>query len=236
MKVLVLDITSDYAHFRKPYTTTSALTYSIPPRTAVLGIIGSILGISSGGLGKSEHSKFFETNNVRSGIRLLTTIKKTTFNLKYLHTKSGGSILVPVECVVSPIYRLYVSGNENLLTKLENMVKNKECYYTPYLGISEFIASVSYVGVFEGNHVDEIPTFVDSVVYLFDEGEIKFESGLTLFHETHAVRMDCERKVREYSEIVYEENGKKIQLLRKSEKTSVISLVIGEQKEAIMLV
>jgi CRISPR-associated protein Cas5h len=38
-------------------------------------------------------------------VRLLTSIKKTTFNLKYLHTKNGGSILVPVECVVSPIYR-----------------------------------------------------------------------------------------------------------------------------------
>ncbi|WP_063727532.1 type I-B CRISPR-associated protein Cas5b [Kosmotoga sp. DU53] len=236
MKVLVLDISSDYAHFRKPYTTTSALTYSIPPRTAVLGIIGSILGISSGGFGKSEHSKFFETNNVKTGVRLLTSIKKTTFNLKYLHTKNGGSILVPVECVVSPIYRIYVSGNEDFLAKLESVVKNKECYYTPYLGISEFLASVSYVGFFEGKHVDEIPTLVDSVIYLFDKGEIKFESGLNLFHETHAVRMDCERKVQEYSEIVYEENGKKIQLLRKSEKTSVISLVIGEQKEVIMLV
>jgi CRISPR-associated protein Cas5h len=58
MKVLVFDITSDYAHFRKPYTTTSALTYSVPPRTAIVGLVGNIIGVKSGGFGKSEHLGF----------------------------------------------------------------------------------------------------------------------------------------------------------------------------------
>ena len=47
-KVLVFDIWSEYGHFKKPYTTTSPLTFSIPSRTALTGIIGAILGIEKG--------------------------------------------------------------------------------------------------------------------------------------------------------------------------------------------
>ena len=44
-KVLVFEVYGKYAHFKKPYTTTSPLTYSIPSRTALTGIIGAIIGI-----------------------------------------------------------------------------------------------------------------------------------------------------------------------------------------------
>jgi len=60
MKVLVFDVSSDYAHFRQPYSTTSSLTYAIPPRTAIFGLIGAILGIDSGGFGRSNHFKSLE--------------------------------------------------------------------------------------------------------------------------------------------------------------------------------
>jgi len=43
-KYLVFDISASYGHFKKPYTTTSPLTYSIPTRTAVSGIIAAVLG------------------------------------------------------------------------------------------------------------------------------------------------------------------------------------------------
>jgi CRISPR-associated protein Cas5h len=44
-KVLVFDIWSDYAHFRRGYTTTSPLTYPFPTRTALTGIVAAILGL-----------------------------------------------------------------------------------------------------------------------------------------------------------------------------------------------
>ena len=45
-KVIVFDIWAPYAYFRKPYTTTTALTFNFIPRSAIEGIIGAILGIS----------------------------------------------------------------------------------------------------------------------------------------------------------------------------------------------
>ena len=44
-EILIFDIQSEYGHFRKYNTTTSPLTYSIPTRTAIAGILGAILGM-----------------------------------------------------------------------------------------------------------------------------------------------------------------------------------------------
>ncbi|TYC00863.1 MAG: type I-B CRISPR-associated protein Cas5 [Kosmotoga sp.] len=235
MKVLVFDIASDYAHFRKPYTTTSALTYSVPPRTAVVGLLGNIIGVQSGGFGKSEQASYFEEKELKTGVRVMRPVRKTTFNLKYLHTKSGGSILVPVECVISPKYRIYVTGIIELLSSLKEKLENHETYFTPCLGISEFIASIDYIGEFEAEDIDG-EVLVDSIVYLFDEGEIKFKSGLNLFRETHAITMDSERKVQQYSEVVYEANCNKIFLLKSPVRTSLAKLLSSNNEEVIMFV
>ncbi|HDP77353.1 MAG TPA: type I-B CRISPR-associated protein Cas5 [Mesotoga infera] len=234
MKVLVFDIASDYAHFRKPYTTTSALTYSVPPRTAIVGLLGNIIGVQSGGFGRSEQSSYFEARGLKTGVRVLRSVRKTTFNLKYLHTKSGGSILVPVECVVSPNYRIYVTGNTQLLSVLKGKLENCETHFTPCLGISEFIASIDYIGEYEANDVNG-EVLVDSIVYLFDEGEIRFESGLNLFRETHAIYMDNDRRVQSYSEIAYEEDGKRILLLKNPSQSEIVKLN-GAEEEVVMLV
>ena len=45
MKCLVFDIKGDYGHFKKYYTTSSPLTFSIPPRTTVSGMIGALIGL-----------------------------------------------------------------------------------------------------------------------------------------------------------------------------------------------
>ena len=45
MKILVFDIWGEYAHFKKIYATTSALSYVVPPKTSIYGYIGAILGL-----------------------------------------------------------------------------------------------------------------------------------------------------------------------------------------------
>lgn len=48
-KMLVFDVWGDYAHFRRFYTTTSPLSFPIPPRTALCGLIGAIIGLEKEG-------------------------------------------------------------------------------------------------------------------------------------------------------------------------------------------
>jgi len=65
MKAVVFDVWSDYAHFRKPYTTTSSLTFTLPPPTAIAGLVGAIMGVESGGFGRSQHIPFFRKHQAR---------------------------------------------------------------------------------------------------------------------------------------------------------------------------
>jgi CRISPR-associated Cas5-like protein len=44
-EVIVFDVWAPFAYFRKPFTTTSALSFNFIPRSAIEGLIGAILGI-----------------------------------------------------------------------------------------------------------------------------------------------------------------------------------------------
>jgi CRISPR-associated protein Cas5h len=62
---LVVDVWSDYAHFRKPYTTSSPLTFAFPPRTALAGLVAAIVG-----LGKEEYLEHFTRDKASLAVAL----------------------------------------------------------------------------------------------------------------------------------------------------------------------
>ncbi|HDP76851.1 MAG TPA: type I-B CRISPR-associated protein Cas5 [Mesotoga infera] len=240
MKVLVFDIASDYAHFRQPYSTTSSLTYAIPPRTAVLGIVGAILGIESGGFGKSEHVPKLENSNVRIGVRIMKPIEKVRFNMNYSYTKADAAtknvlhIQVPVEMVKEPIYRLHICADSPLFEKLERLVSKKECYYTPYLGITEFIARVNYIGTYEARILVRSEK-IYSAIYMSDSTNFVMSNGQKIFRETHAVSMDNYRHVTEYSEIAYEAEGKPLIASSVDPESIVVGFATPDGEVAVMI-
>lgn len=240
MKVLIFDVSSDYAHFRQPYSTTSSLTYAIPPRTALFGLIGAILGIDSGGFGQSKHFNVLENAGFKIGVKVLSPIKKVRFNMNYAYTKSDITtkkvlhIQVPVEIIKEPAYRVYITGtDEELLNKLKDIVKSNQCYYTPYLGLSEFIATIRYVGYYETNVSTD--TNIDSIVYLSEGTRLLMTPGLKIFRETHAFSMDESRHVTRYVEIAYETDGKGIMVENLDPKSIVVRLPLREKSETVML-
>ena len=83
-RLLVFDVWGDYAHFRRFYTTTSPLTFPIPPRTAICGLIGAILGLEKT---NNEYLKYFKLKDAFIGLRLLKPVKKTIISENFIHTK-----------------------------------------------------------------------------------------------------------------------------------------------------
>lgn len=53
-KILCFELFGDYAQFRKFFTNMSPLSFSIPPRTVLMGIIGAMLGVD-----KAENPEHF---------------------------------------------------------------------------------------------------------------------------------------------------------------------------------
>lgn len=157
-KVVVFDIWSSYGYFRRPYTTTTALTFNFIPRSAVEGIIGSILGILYKDLS-------LRLAGSKIGIGILNTVRKIPFSTMHTHTDFWQEMRSYIECqpvkkkkqyntrinmelLVNPKYRIYFHHPE-LSEFLADMLASHQTVFTPYLGTSSMIANFSYFGNFD---------------------------------------------------------------------------------------
>ncbi|ADG07364.1 CRISPR-associated protein Cas5 [Kyrpidia tusciae] len=79
MKVLSFRLQGKMAHFRRYYSNSSALSYSIPPRTTVVGIVAGLLGWS-----RDTYYEVFSLNRCRVAVRNAAPIKKQIQKLNLL--------------------------------------------------------------------------------------------------------------------------------------------------------
>lgn len=132
MEVISIDISGKFAHFRKFYVNNTALSYSIPPRTTIMGMLASIQG-------KDRDSYYNEmaSDKIRIGVRILCPIKKSFHRVNLLSIKNvndfrgkSGRTQVPFE-VVSGLnpktdfvkYRIYISCYEEGKSQFEALKK-----------------------------------------------------------------------------------------------------------------
>ncbi len=151
MKALNFRASGDFARFRCPYTTTSALTYTIMHPIAIKGLIGAVMGI--------DYKDLYEyTKEMKIGIEVLKPIKKDTqsFNL-VPQIKNNGSPTFPsrIEFLRDVDYRIYVMDSEEKLKEIKKILINRSYIFTPYLGASEHIAKLNFEGMEEITKVSE---------------------------------------------------------------------------------
>lgn len=231
-KVLAFDVWGQYGHFRKRYTTTSPLTYSVPPRTAVSGLIGAIIGLD-----KNEYFNHFTKQNSKISIRLLNPVKKVTLSENLIDTNSAGFNMnrikqrtqIRVELLKDPKFRIYLCHEDSkLFQKLADYLEDHKSIYTPYLGLSEYLANFSLNGVFDAEEIQ--PTEyarVNSVVPEDKIHEIDLETDYEYMKEKLPNEMTPERIVKEYAEILFEQKAKSI-------KAQVMDLIHLENGDNIV--
>ena len=171
--VIAFDVWGDYAHFRKYYTTTSPLTFSLPPRTALMGIVGAISGLK-----KDEYIPALAGDRAHIAVSIVHPAKKVRIaenlidtNTALLMSKIKNRTQIRLELVKDPRYRIYVSLQDTALhNRLKEMLVAHKCVYTPCLGISELIASFSYVKEYAAEvrapekHVNIISALNDTLI------------------------------------------------------------------------
>jgi CRISPR-associated protein Cas5h len=222
---LVVDVWSDYAHFRKPYTTSSPLTFAFPPRTALAGLVAAIVG-----LGKEEYLEHFTRDKASLAVALAhsaTGVVKARIPENFIDTKDSGSYKmckirnhtqINLEVVYAPKYRIFIQHQEpEVYAALRDNLARHHSVYTPYLGISEFIAGYSFVGEFPCSpaHQFSEPVPIASVVPIdhVKPGSIVFEagpSGNEYLKERLPGEMRPGRITTSYDEILYERHGNPI--------------------------
>ena len=159
MKIVAFDLWGDYGHFKIPYTTTSPLTFPIPSKTALYGIIGAFLGYN-----KNDYLKNFQNKSWKFAVALNNPIKKTHIaenlidsgEVKMFARMPKGKACrtqIKIEFLKDPSFRIYAASNQTEeLVRLENLLENHESTYSISLGISECIANFEYIGSFEASN------------------------------------------------------------------------------------
>ncbi len=190
MEILQFDLSGKFAHFRKYYANNTALSYSIPPRTTVMGILAAILGKQ-----RDSYYKELSSGNIRIGIALKVPVKKNFHRLNLLSIKSlgdmsksfesdfrkmsGNSIQTPFEVVTGlnlqkgeVCYRIFISCFEdgiNTFNLLKRSLADKSQVYPVTLGVANFNAFItnykcfSMQNIIEKQAKDELISFNSAV-------------------------------------------------------------------------
>ncbi|BCD61376.1 CRISPR-associated protein Cas5h [Nitratiruptor sp. YY08-26] len=212
MRVLVFDIWGEFGHFKKFYTTSSPLTFSVPPPTAIYGMLGAILGFA-----KSEYLKHINHETTKVAITLQNPIKKTRITQNFIDTKNSHSFhliktrtQIKMELLKDPSYRLYINLKDNILfDRLIKKIKNKETHYTLSLGLANLLANFCYVGVYEANPL-EIANEVMSAILAENIKDLDVEGGKSYFKEKLPIDMTPNREVLSYKDVVFEMKGRNL--------------------------
>ncbi len=158
MELINFQIKGHFAHFLRAEASASALSYPIPPRTVMLGILGAVLGLP-----KDEPQVVLEPASIAICGRLPKThwhraklrkdppaslpcvIKKTQRADK--KTAPEKATLILQEWLFKPDYTVWVSVPEPYNKQLKERLEQKRWYFTPSLGLSEMMADVEYLGL-----------------------------------------------------------------------------------------
>ncbi len=179
MKVLIFEISGEFAHF-KPYDTTSTkLSYPFPTPPTVLGMIGAILGLSKQ---DQQYLKILNDANTKVAVSILNPVKKLHWGLNLLNTKgnivdlSNGHTQVLTEFIKDARYRIIVSmEKQDLYNSLKERLEKKESYYDLCLGITECLADFEFVGEYEASLNKYNSIEVDSVIPIDESIENKID-------------------------------------------------------------
>ncbi len=175
MKLICFRLSGRFGHFLRAEAAVSALTYPVPPRTAILGIIGAVLGI-----GKDQPQKLLEPAFIALQGKLpetfwhKTKLRKDPPNPLPLRvtknqkadksTKPEKASLIWQEWLFNPCYTVWAGIPQPYQDDLEIRLIEKRWYFQPCLGLSEMLAELEYLSTDKVSPLPEAVYHVSSVV------------------------------------------------------------------------
>jgi CRISPR-associated protein Cas5h len=176
MEILSFKISGKMAHFRKYYANNTAFSFSIPPRTSLMGIVAAAMGLP-----KDSYYEDLASENIQFGIRVLNPLKKSFHRLNFLSIKStgdmaknwssdfrgeGGRIQTPFEVITAwdlskgdVVYQVFLKAEDKgkmIYESIKTHFLEKEPIYNITLGTANFTASFSDIQIFKKNQIEII--------------------------------------------------------------------------------
>jgi len=166
-KLISFSLIGKFAHFRKFYTNSSSLSYLIPPRTVITGLLGSVLNKE-----RDSYYELFNEDFCKISVRISenSNIKKKMQSMNNLHVKyykflNKGAKKIPnmhSQCKLELLssdtnieYEVFIGFTQitdivNIMT--ERLIRNENGYGF-YMGQKQFRAIIDKVQVFDQDDI-----------------------------------------------------------------------------------
>lgn len=204
------------AHFRKVYSNSSSLSYFIPPRTTIVGMIAGLLGYE-----RDSYYDDFNIDRCKIAVGINQPIKKTIQTLNYLMIKKQGDFnasmeypsQTPTELVIPQNirtgyleYQVWINHDDNkILGTLEKNIKDKLVYQSSGislgLGPAYNLGWTEYVDTYRGKGREDCkPIIINSVVPMAKVTDLFVESidkGCKLIKEEIPLEFNKDRQITE---------------------------------------
>ncbi len=232
MELINFRLRGRFAHFLRAEASASALSYPLPPRTVLLGLMGAVLGLS-----KDTPQVVLEPANIAvsgkfpktywHGTKLRQTLPAPMpLVIKKTHKGTSSEQKMPhivlQEWLLNPEYTIWVSIPEPYHTELKKRLKDRQWYFSPFLGLSEMMADIEYMGASEGSSLPD-GLYDVQTVFQQDSADIDLEAVIERRLSIHILQMPrtvTQYRVFSHSSYVAERNARPIPLkTRRAYKT-----------------
>jgi CRISPR-associated protein Cas5h len=203
MELLSFKVKGKFAHFRKYYANNTAFSFSIPPRTTLMGITAAAMGWQ-----KDSYYEQLSSDHIRFGLRVLTPLKKSFQRLNFLSIKSTGDISksfdsdfrgkrgriqTPFEVVSAQniaegevAYQVFLTPRESgkkIFSAIKRQILHGEPVYNLSLGPANFQASIYDQALIESENITEQST--DGFIHLHSAVPSKLVEELEFSKENY---------------------------------------------------
>jgi len=216
MKAIKFRLSGDYTLFKKPFANNQPQSFVIPPKTAILGMIGAIMGWS-----KSDYIDMLPFDTFKYGVRLLTSkIKKDLIGINLMQGKSakftfnenplrnppdrGQRSPTRFEFLKDMEWEIFlIIDNKKIESELFDRLFSKKFIYNPNLGLQSLFAKI------ECSKNDLISLEIakeinDNIYTSFDKNLIKFKitKPVAFYNELIPVAFEKDRSLPQTKEMI----------------------------------
>ena len=241
LKILKFEIYGKFAHFRKFYTNSSSLSYLVPPRTVVSGMLASVMKFE-----RDSYYNLFSPEKLKISVAISsgTAITKQMQSINYLHfkyhnflSKGTGEIKklnMHSQCKLELLfaregrigYTVYVSAiseeSVKFIDDIEKRLLGGNLGYGVYLGQRQFMARIDSVQTYETNKKSfiEFSNYIDSIC--LEENVVSISSDSNDVHMTidqmpiQMISKQQGRELQAVKRVLFEQSGKRIHGLFKN--------------------
>lgn len=218
-KLLKFELIGRMGCFKKYYSNKNVLSYYLPPRTTIMGILASILMLD-----KDSYYEMFDSKNINIGVQINKESKVHVTPLNHLKARKGKKdksdrtqvrheFLLPKDDKISFFIYLYFKSfkyEKELIDKIMNKnfgygISLGQKQFKGYINNTELISSYEFIDDYNGE-INSL-TSVDNVINI---NSLKENIIIKELMPINFKEIKDGREPLEYGEVIYDKKGKPI--------------------------